>query len=170
MPDGSPDSEKLNSELDDVLDREELRLRFDMLLQEVRVALPGVQVLSAFLLTAPFSQRFDALDAAGRGAFGVALTASMVSVICLLGPTLLHRIGERTARAARLTWSIRMMLAGLVSLAVALVSALWGVARFVFGSGTAWWLSIPIIVLVVLAWVVVPLTLRRHTTVVDTRS
>src|ERR1700712_1320175 len=120
------DSEKATDQLDDVRDRKELRDRFDMLLQEVRVALPGVQVLSAFLLTAPFSQRFDGLDRAGRVAFATALTASMVSVVCLLGPTLLHRLGMRTARADRLTWSIRMVLAGLVSLAVALLSSLWG--------------------------------------------
>ena len=56
------DSEKRSRELDDVRDREELRRRFDMLLQEVRVGLPGVQVLAAFLLTAPFSQRFGELD------------------------------------------------------------------------------------------------------------
>jgi hypothetical protein len=168
VPETSPDttdSEKSSGQLDDVADREELRLRFDMLLQEVRVALPGVQVLSAFLLTAPFSQRFDKLDTPGRWAFGVALIASMVSVFCLLGPTMLHRIGERTARAARLTWSVRLLLAGLVSLAVALLSGLWGVARFVFGTATAWYLALPILVLALLAWVVVPLTLRRHTTV-----
>jgi hypothetical protein len=86
-------------------------------------------------------------------------------VFCLLGPTMLHRIGERTARAARLTWSVRMLLAGLVSLAVALLSGLWGVARFVFGTATAWYLALPILVLALLAWVVVPLTLRRHTAV-----
>jgi hypothetical protein len=161
--DSSPDSEKPTDELDDIRDRQELRGRFDMLLQEVRVALPGVQVLSAFLLTAPFSQRFAELDAAGRASFGIALTASMVSVICLLGPTLLHRIGERTARTARLAWSVRMMLAGLVSLAVALLSALWGVARFVFGASTAWWLSTPVLVLIAVAWVAIPSTLRRRT-------
>src|ERR1700710_2987130 len=96
-----PDSEKSDRELDDVLDRDEIRARFDMLLQEVRVVLPGVQVLSAFLLTAPFSQRFEQLDAAERWAYGIALTTSMVSVVCLLGPTLAHRLGERQAGSTR---------------------------------------------------------------------
>jgi hypothetical protein len=162
-----PDSEKPTSQLDDVLDRVELRDRFDMLLQEVRVALPGVQVLSAFLLTAPFSQRFDGLDRNGRAAYAIALTASMVSVVCLLGPTMLHRLGMRTARADRLRWSIRMVLAGLVSLAVALLSSLWGVARFVFGAPLAWALSLPVFALIMLAWVAVPATLRRSRTPQD---
>ena len=112
-----------------------------MLLQEIRVSLPGVQVLSAFLLTAPFSQRFDQLDAWGRRAYGVALISSMLSVICLVAPILLHRLGERRARAARLRWGIRLQVLGMGFLAVALVTAVWGVARFVFSTaaGVAVW-------------------------------
>jgi MFS family permease len=158
-----PESEKRSSELDDVADREELRSRFDMLLQELRVSLPGVQVLSAFLLTAPFSQRFSELDTWGRRAFGLALTSSMLSVICLVAPTMMHRLGERTARSRRLTASIAAMVIGLICLAVALVSALWGVARFVFGTAAAWGLTIPVVVVIVVLWIVVPRTLRRHT-------
>lgn len=91
-----------SDELDDVTDREELRQRHYGLLQELRVVLPGVQVLLAFLLTVPFAQGFEQLDDLGRRAFGLALTSSMFSVVCLLGPTFLHRLGERTARSARL--------------------------------------------------------------------
>jgi hypothetical protein len=124
-----PDSQKEVEELDDVADREELRKRYEVLLQELRVSLPGVQVLSAFLLTAPFSQRFDQLDEWGRRAYGVALISSMLSVICLVGPILLHRLGERRARAARLHWGIRLQVLGMAFLAVALMTAVWGVAR-----------------------------------------
>ena len=99
--------------LDDDADRPELRQRYYGLLQELRVVLPGVQVLLAFLLTVPFAQRFNELDAAGRRAFQVALTGSMLSVIFLLGPTFLHRFGERRARRDRLLWSIRLMVVGL---------------------------------------------------------
>src|SRR2546423_9710865 len=119
------DSEKEPDELHDVEDRPELRNRYDLLLQEVQVSLPGVQILLAFLLTVPFSQRFGDLDRWGRGAFAVALCASMVSVVSLLTPTLLHRLGLRTARADRLRWSIRFEVTGLLSLAVALVAAMW---------------------------------------------
>ena len=159
----APESEKDTRDLDDVADRQELRDRFDMLLQELRVSLPGVQVLTAFLLTAPFSQRFDELDLWGRRVYGVALTSSMLSVVCLIGPTLLHRLGERRARSRRLLWSVRLMIAGLVLLGVALMSAMWVTARFVFGTETAWWLTGPAVVLVVAVWLVLPQTLRRHT-------
>ena len=101
-------------------------------------------MLLAFLLTVPFAQRFHELDAAGRRAYEVALTSSMLSVVFLLGPTFLHRFGERTARRDRLLWSIRLMVVGLVLLGIALLAALWGVARFVFGDGSAMQLVIPV--------------------------
>jgi hypothetical protein len=150
------DSEKEPSELHDVEDREELRNRYDLLLQEVRVSLPGVQILLAFLLTVPFSQRFGELDSWGRGAYAVALGSSMVSVVSLLTPTLLHRLGVRTARADRLRWSIRMQVLGLLSLALALLAAMWGVARFVFSDALAWCLTILTAILIVLCWGVLP--------------
>jgi MFS family permease len=164
VADEEVESEKGSAQLDDVTDRDELRNRYDMLLQEIRIALPGVQILSAFLLTAPFSQRFGNLDGAGRAAFGIALAASMVSVIALLGPTLLHHLGERTARSRRLMTSIVLVLFGLTALAVALVSALWGVSRFVFGTTTAWLITIPVVLVIVTVWLILPRTLRRHTT------
>ena len=153
-------SDEDTAELDDVRDRDELRQRYYGLLQELRVVLPGVQVLLAFLLTAPFAQRFEELDDWGRWSFGLALTSSMFSVVCLLGPTFLHRIGERTARSARLMWSIRLMSVGLVLLGISLVTAMWSVARLVFGTATAWRLVTPVIVTMVLMWVVLPLTLK----------
>jgi hypothetical protein len=157
-----PESQKGLDELDDLADRDELRKRYEVLLQELRVSLPGVQVLSAFLLTAPFSQRFNELDEWGRRAYGVALISSMLSVICLVGPILLHRVGERRARADRLRWAIRLQVVGLAFLAVALVTAVWGVARFVFDTSTAWWLITPVFTLVLLVWVALPLSLRRR--------
>lgn len=157
-----PASPREISELDDIADRDELRKRYEVLLQEIRVSLPGVQVLSAFLLTAPFSQRFDELDEWGRRAYGVALISSMMSVICLIGPILLHRLGERQARAARLRWGIRLQVLGMAFLAVALVTAVWGIARFVFSTSAAWLLVAPVLTIIMLAWVALPLSLRRQ--------
>ena len=139
-----------------------MRQRYYGLLQELRVVLPGVQVLLAFLLTVPFAQRFEELDDWGRRSFGLALTSSMFSVVCLLGPTFLHRLGERTARAARLLWSIRLVTVGLVLLGISLVTAMWSVARLVFGTTTAWRLVTPVIVTMLVLWVVLPLTLKQR--------
>ncbi len=148
--------------LDDVTDRPELRDRYYGLLQELRVVLPGVQVLLAFLLTAPFAAKFDDLDSWGRRAYQVALTSSMLSVTFLLSPTFLHRFGERTARRDRLLWSIRLMVVGLILLGISLLTALWGVARFVFGDATAWELVVPVAVTMLVLWILLPFTLRRR--------
>ena len=73
--------------LDDRLDRSELRDRYYGLLQELRVVLPGVQVLVAFLLTAPFSARFADLDDVGVAAYLVALVSAVLATICRVAPT-----------------------------------------------------------------------------------
>jgi hypothetical protein len=147
-------------ELDDDIDREELRRRYYGLLQELRVVLPGVQVLLAFLLTVPFAQRFQGLDSTGRALFGVALVSTLLSVVCLISPTVIHRLSERTARRARLRSGILFELIGLALLAVALISSLWCVTRFVYGSTTAVLVTLPVIAAIAVVWVAVPLAVR----------
>ena len=86
-----------------------------------------------------------------------------LSVTCLVGPDPLHRLGERRASGAvRLRWGIRLQVLGMAFLAVALVTAVWGVARFVFDTSTAWWLVTPVFTLVLLVWLALPLSLRRR--------
>jgi hypothetical protein len=149
-------------DLDDVRDRAELRQRYSSLLQELRVVLPGIQVLLAFLLTAPFANRFADLDGLGRGAFGVALLAALLSAVCLLTPTVYHRVARRTERTARLRWGIRLTMTGLALLAVALVAGLWCVTRFVFGGAWSWWLTTPVVLTIIGLWLVLPAVTGRH--------
>ena len=149
-------------ELDDRLDREELRLRYGTLLQELRVVLPGVQVLVGFLLTVPFANRFPELDESGRAAYGIALVTSMLSVVCLLTPTVYHRVADRRERTSRLRWGIRLTVAGLALLAVALGAGLWCVSRLVFGDEWAWWITVPVAASIVILWLVLPRASGRH--------
>jgi hypothetical protein len=143
--------------LDDRRDRDELRDRYYGLLQELRVVLPGVQVLMAFLLTAPFSSRFDDLDALGVSLYLVALVSSTAATICCVAPTVYHRAGARTSRSARLSWAIRLTRAGFVLLAIALMSSVICVSRFVRGAGTAAWIAAVLGALLVASWVALPL-------------
>jgi len=147
-------------DLDDELDREELRTRYYGLLQELRVVLPGVQVLLAFLLAVPFAERFPELDDLGRNLFGVALVAAWAAVVSLLTPTVFHRVSERRARSARLRWAIRTTVLGMALLAVSLVAALLGVLRLVYGTPVAVMLTLPVTVVLVALWIVVPLGIR----------
>jgi len=151
-------AERDASDLDDAADRDELRSRYEMLLQELRVVLPGVQVLMAFLLTTPFAQRFGDLDDVGRQAYLVSLIAALGSTICLMAPTVFHRVADRTARRARLVWGVRLAMVGMVLLALALVVATWGIVRLVFGTPEATIVAASAVGAFVLVWVLLPVT------------
>lgn len=116
--------------------QEELRERYSELLEEVRVVLPGVQVLFAFLLTSPFSSRFPELDRVGERAYAVALLCTAASTIILVGPTAYHRIAPRNDRRTRLHIAVRLVIIGLATFALAISVSVFVVARFVFGTPT----------------------------------
>ena len=147
--------------LDDEADREELRERYYGLIQELRVMLPGVQVLVAFLLTVPFSQRFADLDDFGRTLFGFTLVFAMLSAAAFISPAAMHRFGPRTARSVRLGYSIWMLRVGLVCLATSLVLALAVVARFLYADAVTYALVIFMAVVLATLWIVIPLATRR---------
>lgn len=157
-----PESDLPLAELDDLHDRSELRRRYYGLLQELRVVLPGIQVLLAFLFAVPFAPGFDDLSSAGRAGFGTAILASLLAVVCMISPAALHRFGERTARRDRLRWSIRLTMVGLAFLALALVSALWTVADYVYGSLTALLVAGLVAVTIPMMWWVLPHIMGRE--------
>jgi hypothetical protein len=69
------------------LDRETIEM-----LNGLRVIIPGVQVLLAFLLTAPFNQRFLAISPQERAAYFVALISTAIATAFLMAPSTYHRI------------------------------------------------------------------------------
>jgi hypothetical protein len=151
------------SALDDERDREELRQRYYGLLQELRVLLPGVQVLAAFLLTAPLASRFTELDQTSRVVYGVSLMSALCSVVCFVAPTAFHRMGARTSRSQRLAWAIQMTRAGLVFMAVALESALFVICRLIFNDTIAVIMVAGLGITMIAVWLVVPaIGLRGH--------
>src|ERR687886_2198179 len=78
--------------LRDETDTERLDRNLVELLQELRVAQTGVQVLFAFLLTVPFSNRFRSLGGFERGAYFTALVCSLLASVLLIAPTSFHRL------------------------------------------------------------------------------
>jgi hypothetical protein len=138
----------------------EERQRYRELLEELRTVLPGVQVLFAFLLTAPFSQRFTDLDEFGRDLYGVALTGTALAAVILLSPASYHRIAPRREREGRLRTGIRFMITGMLVLGVSIVVAVLTVMRFIFGPGVGIAVATGLIAVVVTLWYLVPL-LRR---------
>jgi len=103
------------------------------LLNELRVALPGVQVLFAFLLTVPFSQGFAQTTAFQRDLLFGVLSATAISAALLIAPSAWHRIRfRRRDKEVILLTSNRMAIAGLGFLAIAMVGAVMLIANFVF--------------------------------------
>lgn len=143
-------------ELDDLVDREELQRRYYGLLQELRVLLPGVQILVAFLLTVPFADAFDELDQMGQYLYGVSLLSGVLAVIVFVAPTVFHRMGPRQSRVARMRWAVRMLRAGLVLFAVSLLSAVGLIWRFVFGTAPMVPIAIVVLVAMLGIWIALP--------------
>jgi hypothetical protein len=131
------------------------------LLNELRVALPGVQILFAFLLTVPFSQRFGDLTLFQRDVYYVTLIATTLSTACLIAPSAAHRLrfhqGERE-------WIVesanKMMIAGLVFLSLALGGCVLMITDLIFDGARVWVYTGAIALIIVGLWFVRPLA--RH--------
>jgi Family of unknown function (DUF6328) len=150
------------SELDDDGDWQELRDRYYGLLQELRVILPGAQVLVAFLLTAPFAAGFPRLDPTNRFLFGVATVSGLLSVITLLTPTVFHRVANRRYRSARLVWGVRCAMVGLVLLGIALIAALFCVTRHIYSTPLAVVVSGFVLLTTISLWGILPRTAKPN--------
>jgi cobalamin synthase len=131
------------------------------LLQELRVALPGVQILFAFLLTVPFSQGFQKATPFQRDLFYATLLATAASTICFIAPTATHRLrfhqGERTYIIES---SNRLLIIGLVFLAIAMIGAIALITDYLFGLRGHWYWTAAVALLLVALWFVRPLV--RH--------
>jgi hypothetical protein len=128
------------------------------LLNELRVALPGVQILFAFLLTVPFSNGWQKVTSFQRNVYFVTLIATLVSTAFLIAPSAAHRVRfHKHDRVWLIESANRRLLAGLVALAVALASAVLLVADFIFNAGRAWGFAAATLVGVVALWFIRPL-------------
>src|SRR6476659_7512470 len=134
------------------------------LLNELRVALPGVQFLFAFLLIVPFQQRGGQITDFQRGVYYVALAAAALATALLIAPAAQHRILFRQHdKAALLQRSNRSATAGLLALGVAICAALLLVVDVLFSPALAWVTSGVLALLLLWWWLAVPLWMRaRH--------
>ncbi len=108
------------------------------LLQELRVVIPGVQVLLAFLLTVPFQQRFAQIPGSMRNAFFGAIAAATLATAFLIAPSVHHRMWWRAGEKERLVRTgNRMAIVGTVFLATAIVLALYVIADVLFTTDLA---------------------------------
>jgi hypothetical protein len=131
---------------------------FNELLGELRIALPGVQVLFAFLLTVPFAQRFAELSDFERDLyFGVLLLTALSSAL-LIAPTAYHRLlFRRGFKHQVLFFANRAALSGLAALALAMSGAIVLISHLLFGAGAAIPVGIATVLLFGTLWYALPM-------------
>jgi phosphatidylserine synthase len=138
--------------------KEDLDRELIELLNELRVTLPGVQVLFAFLLIVPFSQQFELINDLQKYAYIVALTFTALGSALLIAPTPYHRIRWRDQdKDVMLRLANRLALAGTVCVAIAMPCALFFVTDFLFKSPLPALLAALVIGVIVTFWYALPL-------------
>ena len=133
------------------------------LLNELRVALPGVQVLFAFLLAVPFSQRFARVSDFQRGLFFATLLSTAISAALLIAPSAYHRVHFRQRNKEELlVTSNKLSIAGLVFLAIAMVGAVVLITDVLYDVGATVLFGLAAAAVFGWFWGVLPAVRRRE--------
>jgi hypothetical protein len=138
------------------------------LLQELRVAQTGVQILFAFLLTVVFTPRFPGIDTFGRAVYLVALLSAAAATSLMIAPVAQHRLlfrqGEKLQLVVR---AHELAVAGLLFLLLSMVTSVTLAVDLVLNRGAAIIVGLLTAVWFVLFWLVFPLLRRRNRSTVD---
>lgn len=142
---------------------EKLDRNWNEILQELRVTQTGIQILTGFLLTVPFQQRFTELSHLQRGFYlGLVLLAAVTTGL-MVAPVSLHRwLFRKHARWALVTAADRIMRVALVALALVVSGVVLLVFDIVAGRGAAVVSAAGLLTFLVVAWFVLPASLARR--------
>jgi Family of unknown function (DUF6328) len=148
----------------DETEAQRLDRNWSSLLQELRVAQTGVQLLTGFLLTLPFQQRFAQLDGVMRTVYLVTVACSIGATVLLVAPVGMHRLLFRRHRLDTLvTASHNYAIAGLLLLGAALAGVAVVIFDTVMGRTGAWIAGGCTLVALACFWFFFPLWGRRKT-------
>ncbi|MEC3992351.1 DUF6328 family protein [Actinacidiphila sp. DG2A-62] len=137
--------------------------RWGDLLQELRVAQTGVQILFGFLLTVIFQQRFTSLSDTDRHLYVVTVVLGAATTGALVGPVAMHRLlTGRKLKPETVVWASRLTVLGLLLLLCTMACSLLLVLRVAMADTGAAWLVGGVVAWFVLCWSVVPLWARHR--------
>src|SRR6266498_4566148 len=160
-PDPDLPDESWNAQARDETTEERLDRNFLELLQELRVAQAGVQILFAFLLSLAFTQRFDKLNHVQRDVYIVALVASAVAAALFIAPVAWHRLLFRRRRKEELVSSgNQMALAGLAALLVSVAASVLLIVDVTLGPVPAIVITVLVTIWYLLFWYALPIRSR----------
>ena len=133
------------------------------MLQELRVAQTGVQILFAFLLSLSFTERFTRIDDVQRWTYVVTLLLTALTTGLLVAPAAIHRmLFGRGVKATAVRLGHRLFLAGHIALTLTLVGAVLLVLDVAVGRTFGLWSAACVGVVLVLLWFVLPLPVRAR--------
>lgn len=139
--------------------------RWSELMQEIRVAQTGVQILFGFLLTVVFAPRFTDLSDTDRTIYVVTVSLAAAATGALIGPVSFHRIvAGRRLKPETVVWASRLTFVGLVLLLATLTSALLLVLRVATDDTFVPWLVTGLVAWYLLCWYALPLWVRSRYT------
>ena len=131
------------------------------LLNELRVALPGVQVLFAFLLILPFQQQFSETSAEDKAIYTVALLLSALAAALLIAPSAYHRLNfRRDVKEGMLFDANKLIIAGLVCTAIGVACTVYLVVDVVYGWTAAALAIVGTLIVYGVLWLGLPLARR----------
>ncbi|MFJ4366315.1 DUF6328 family protein [Streptomyces chartreusis] len=135
------------------------------LIQEVRVAQMGVQILFAFLLTVVFTPKYDTLDDTNQAIYILTVVLGAVATGALIGPVSLHRlVAGRRIKPKAVQWASRLTFVGLILLLGTMACSLLLILRVATDDGFVPWLVTGVVVWYLICWFGLPLWARhRHT-------
>jgi len=145
----------------DETEAERVDRNLEELLGELRVALPGVQVLFAFLLVVPFNAGFPKVTEFQKTIYFVTLLCTLAASAFLIAPSMQHRIEfRRQDKEYIVTTANRMSIIGLSFLAVAMTGVVLLVTDFLFGATTTVVASVGVALLFAVLWYAIPVRRR----------
>ena len=142
-------------------EKERLDRNLIELLNELRVALPGVQVLFAFLLTVPFTQQFSTLTKGQEKIYYATLVCTAISTALLIAPSAHHRINFRQQEKHYIVFlANRLTIAGLAFLALAMSGVMLLITDILYGTTATVIAVTATVLLFAVLWYVMPLVRR----------
>jgi hypothetical protein len=154
----------MNDESSEQVDKERVDRELIELLNEIRVALPGVQVLFAFLLILPFQQGFREITDQDKVVYGLALLSSALAAALLIAPSMYHRLNFRGGgkRKEQMVYdSNKLVIVGTLLTGLGVACAVYLVADVAYGASAARIATLGVLVTYATIWLGLPLVRRR---------
>jgi hypothetical protein len=133
------------------------------LLNELRVLLPGAQVIFAFLLAVPFTDRFAEIGSTDKALYFSTLCSAALASLLLTAPGALHRINFRLIdKGAMVKIATNLAIVGTLFVAIAMVGALTFISLFIYDETAAIVVAVVSSILFLGAWLIMPLRWRHN--------